>query len=450
MEAANPSRPRDTLVRRLSRAMLGLALVSSALTAGATGLLAYQMLLTAEDRRLTDFAVDLVEEVAGLEDARAREEALAEQEELRAFGVRISLFNGDTLLGGEPSIPPVSGCAWGRAPGEEHVRRCGVAAHGRLAVAEEVLESIPRIRTWLPLAVLLTSVGAALMSLALSRRVARWAARPLTELGESLARIQPGADIPEHLHAEARYEEVNTVRAALVDLLGRLRAALEQSRRFSANAAHELRTPLATLRAELELESENPQPPATAAALARMHRTVTSLGTLVDRLLVLAEGTEGTLAPVESVSLADIVEDVVRALPEDARGRVDTDLQTPGLMQGDSQLLRQLVDNGVENALKFSGSGRVTVLLRETEGTTLLDILDEGPGIAREDSERVFEPFYRTPSARAGKPGNGIGLSLVALVARAHGAHAGFLPTAKGAHLRLTFPAQRPDAPAKD
>lgn len=420
--------------------MLGLALVSSALTAGATGLLAYQMLLTAEDRRLTDFAVDMVEEVAGLGDAQAHDEAVAEQEELNAFGVRISLFNGETFLGGTSGMPPVVGCAWGRAPGEEHVRRCGVAAHGRLAVAEEVLESIPRIRTWLPLAVLLTSVGAALMSLALSRRVARWAARPLTELGASLARIDPGADVPEHLHAEARYEEVNTVRVALVDLLGRLRAALEQSRRFSANAAHELRTPLATLRAELELESENPQPPETAAALARMHRTVTSLGTLVDRLLVLAEGTDGTLAPLETVSLSDVVEDVVRALPEDARARVHTDLQTSGLIPGDSQLLRQLVDNVVENALKFSGSGRVTILLRATEGTTLMDILDEGPGIRPEDSERVFEPFYRSPSARAGKPGHGVGLSLVALVARAHGAHARFLPTQKGAHLRLTFP----------
>ncbi|MCP3101522.1 HAMP domain-containing histidine kinase [Myxococcus sp. K15C18031901] len=440
MEAADRPQARDTLVRRLSRAMLGLALTSTALTAGATGLLAYQMLRAAEDRRLNDVATDMAEEVVGLSDTQARREADAEQQELQSFGIQIALFAGATRLGGAPHILPVTGCTWVHAPGMEDVRRCGVEAQGRLAVAQETLDSMPRIRLGLLLAVLLTAAGAAVMSLALSRRVARWAARPLTELGESLAHLEPGADLPPNLHAEARYEEVNAVRTALVGLLGRLHTALEQSRRFAANAAHELRTPLSTLQAELELQSETPQPPETAAALTRMHRTVTSLGRLVERLLVLAEGAEGPLELVETVSLSDVVEDAVRALPDDQRRRVHADLQTPGLIPGDSQLLRQLVDNVVENALKFSGEGRVWLLLQSTPEALLLDVRDEGPGIAPEESERVFEPFYRSPRARAGKPGHGVGLSLVLLVARAHGAQARFLPTPKGAHLRLSFP----------
>ncbi|MCP3064155.1 HAMP domain-containing histidine kinase [Myxococcus sp. K38C18041901] len=447
MAADSPPRTRDTLVRRLSRAMLGLALTTTALTAGATGLLAYQMLRAAEDRRLNDVATDMVEEVVGLDDAQARLEADAEQTELQPFGIHITLFAGDTRLGGASHIAPVVGCAWADAPGLEDVRRCGIESHGRLAVAQETLGSMPRIRLGLGLAVVLTSVGAALMSLVLSRRVARWAARPLTELGESLARLQPGADIPADLHAEARYEEVNTVRAAMVGLLGRLHTALAQSRRFSANAAHELRTPLATLRAELELQSEMPQPHDTAAALARMHRTVTSLGTLVERLLVLAEGAEGPLELMETVSLAEVVEAALHDLPQEHRGRVHADLQTPGLIAGDGQLLRQLVDNVVENALKFSGEGRVFVDLTSTPEALLLDIRDEGPGIPADESERVFEPFYRAPHARAGKPGHGVGLSLVLLVARTHGAQARFLPTPKGAHLRLTFPSPEPAPP---
>ncbi|WP_148139225.1 sensor histidine kinase KdpD, partial [Corallococcus sp. AB018] len=242
------------------------------------------------------------------------------------------------------------------------------------------------------------------------------------------------------LHAPARYGEVNAVRTALVDLLTRLHEALDQSRRFAANAAHELRTPLTTLRAELELQAETPQPQDTALALERMLRTVTSLGVLVERLMVLAEGTQGELALSEPVSLSDLVEDVVRALPEGEQRRIDVDAGTRGIIPGDGHLLRQLVDNAVENALKFSNGGRVRVSLQQTGDAILLDVLDEGPGIAPEDSMRVFEPFYRTPSARAGKQGHGIGLSLVALVARAHRAHAEFLPSPRGAHLRLSFP----------
>lgn len=444
LETADTARPRDSMVRRLSRTMVAVALTSSALTAVATGLLAYRMLLAGEDRRLRDAAVDMVEEVAGLDDARARFEADAERTELLPFGIRITLFSDKGRLGGDPDIPRQTGCAWSQLPGEEGVRRCGESAHGRLSVAQENIESIPRLRLSLPLAALLAAACASLVSLLMSRRVARWAARPLTELSESLARIKPGSPLPAPLKAQARYSEVNAVRTALVELLTRLQEALEQSRRFAANAAHELRTPLATLQAELELQAEMPQPPDTAQALARMHRTVTSLGVLVERLLVLADDSQGSLELVEPVSLARVVEEVLRALSPSERRRVEFESGALGLVPGDSHLLRQLVDNGVENALKFSDGGRVRISVQETPEETRLDIRDEGPGISEADSRRVFEPFYRAPSARAGKPGHGIGLSLVALVARAHRASVAFLPSERGAHLRLTFPCVQP------
>ncbi|WP_163864462.1 sensor histidine kinase [Myxococcus eversor] len=444
LEPADTGRPRDSMVRRLSRTMVAVALTSSALTAGATGLLAYRMLLAGEDRRLRDAAVDLVEEVRGLDDARARLEADAEQRELMAFGIRIALFSSEGQLGGDPDIPTQSGCAWSQLPGEAGVRRCGETAHGRLSVAQENIESIPRLRVSLPLAAVVAATCAALISLLMSRRVASWAARPLTELSASLARIEPGSPLPAPLTAQARYSEVNAVRTALVALLTRLQEALEQSRRFAANAAHELRTPLATLQAELELQAEMLQPPDTTLALERMHRTVKSLGVLVERLLVLADDTQGSLELVESVSLAQVVEEVLRALPPSELRRVEFEAGPLGLVSGDSHLLRQLVDNVVENALKFSDGGRVRVSLQETPEQTRLDIRDEGPGISEADSRRVFEPFYRSPTARAGKPGHGIGLSLVALVARAHRASVAVLPSERGAHLRLTFPGVQP------
>ncbi|MCY1043623.1 HAMP domain-containing sensor histidine kinase [Corallococcus sp. bb12-1] len=443
LETADATRSRGSMVHRLSRTMLAVALASSALTAGATGLLAYHMLLAGEDRRLRDAAVDLVEEVKGLGDATAAIEADAEQKELAAFGIRIALFSADMRLGGNPNVPVHSGCDWSQAPGGAGIRRCGEQAHGRLAVAEEQLESIPRLRLLLPLAAAIGASCAALISLLMSRRVARWAARPLTELSASLSGIEPGAPLPAPLLTEARYGEVDAVRVALVELLTRLHESLEHSRRFAANAAHELRTPLATLQADLELQAETSPPPEVARALERMHRTVTSLATLVERLMVLAQGAApGTLELVDTVSLSQLVTESLRALPPDARQRVDVEAGTPGLIPGDSHLLRQLFDNVLENALKFSEGGRVRVRIHEDADATLLDMHDEGPGIAPEDAMRVFEPFYRTARARAEKPGHGIGLSLVALVARAHGASAVFLPSGRGAHLRVSFPHQ--------
>ncbi|MCY1017892.1 sensor histidine kinase [Pyxidicoccus sp. MSG2] len=428
--------------------MLAVTLAGSALTAGATGLIAYRLLLAGEDRRLRDAAVDLVEESARMTAAEAAAAAHDEQKELSAFGIHIALFSGNEWLGGTPGVPVHVGCDWSRLPGESGVRLCGVPGHGRLAVAMERLESIPLLRLALPLAALIAAGCSALLSLWVSRRVARWAARPLTELSEALSRIEPGGPLPAPLHAPARYSEVNAVRTALVDLLTRLHEALDQSRRFAANAAHELRTPLTTLRAELELQAETPQPTDTAQALERMLRTVTSLGVLVERLLVLADGTRGALELSEPVSLSDIVEDVLRALPEGEQRRIEVEALTRGIIPGDGHLLRQLVDNVVENALKFSNGGRVRVSLQQTGEATLLEVRDEGPGIAPEDSMRVFEPFYRTPNARAGKQGHGIGLSLVALVAQAHRAHAEFLPSPRGAHLRLSFPRDgHPGAP---
>ncbi|ATB38445.1 two-component sensor histidine kinase [Cystobacter fuscus] len=431
--------PRDTLVRRLSHTVLGVALVSSALTAGATGFLSEHMLLMAEDHQLRSAALHLLDEAAGLDEAQAGEVANHELTELAGSAIGITLFAGERRLGGAPGIDALSGCEWSRAPGQAGLRRCGVAAGGRLVVTEQHLAFVPLMRSWLAGAALLAAVGAALLSLAMSRRMARWAARPLTELSESLSRLQPGMPVPAPLDTPARYAEVDALRVALVELLGRSQEALEQSRRFSANAAHELRTPLAALRIELELQAENPHPPDTAASLARLLRTVISLGTLVERLLVLADGARGTLEWVEPVRLPELTEEVLLGLAKEAASRVRVETEGAGQVRGDAHLLRQLVENAVDNALKFSGKGPVLVRIRDTGETTLLEFQDEGPGVSREDSARVFEPFYRSPRARARHPGHGIGLSLVALIARAHHARAEFLEAERGAHLRVTF-----------
>jgi signal transduction histidine kinase len=123
------------------------------------------------------------------------------------------------------------------------------------------------------------------------------------------------------------------------------------------------------------------------------------------------------------------------------------ELQGEGLMRGDPELLRAMVVNALDNALKFSGDAPVDVRLApgsggdgaaDGESTIVLEVHDRGPGVAPAQRERVFEPFFRAqPDAT---PGHGLGLSLIGHIARAHGGSAAFVDSERGARLRLTLP----------
>lgn len=416
--------------------MLGVSLASTFFAICIAGVIGDRMLLDAEDARLRAASLLLIHEAGKLPEAQARLESEEEVREMAPAGIQVALFEGDRHLGGAIDLAPLLGCRW--APARANFRLCGVAEGSRVAVAGAQLDAFIRLRRGLLVATLAAALAAIALSVLVSRRVARWAARPLTELTDVLARVKPGEEAV-HLAASG-YAEVDAVWSALSDALSRLAGALGQSKRFAANAAHELRTPLATLRAELELQQEVSQPPRTAAALTRLHATVCSLSVLVDRLLALAESDGGVLGSVRPVALREVTEDVLRSLPPDSRARVQLDAPADALVSGDAQLLRQLVENAVDNALKFSGTRPVKVWLSETDAAVVMDVADEGPGISEEDLPRVFEPFFRSNRARSEAAGHGLGLSVVALVVRAHAGAVQFLPDQRGATLRVTLP----------
>jgi signal transduction histidine kinase len=286
-------------------------------------------------------------------------------------------------------------------------------------------------------------VGGALLGAiiggAASHRSATWSLAPLTALRDRVRRVDPDAPDPATLDPVAQHGELEDLRTAIVQLVERLGHSLAQAQSFSAEAAHELRTPLALLAGELELLVEAAAAGPDRATLVRLHALVQSLVALVQRLLVLAGPNRLRAEQGEAVDFADVVDAVRTDLPAAFAARLRTDVADDAIVRGDGELLRALVANAVGNAMKFS-TDSVDVRVALDGSNLLLDVVDRGPGIPKADRAKVFAPFYRGAAARRGTPGHGIGLALIAHVAAAHGGTARFVDVDRGAHLRITLP----------
>jgi signal transduction histidine kinase len=188
-----------------------------------------------------------------------------------------------------------------------------------------------------------------------------------------------------------------------------------------SDASHELRSPIATIREHAEVALAHPGLTRTDELAAVVLEADRRLAALVDDLLLLARTDElsaGTRVPVD---LDDVVfRELAHARPNrdiDVDGR----LVSAGRVMGDDRQLQRVVANLVDNAIRHA-AGRVVISLRTVDGTVLLDVEDDGPGIALEDRERVFERFVRLDDARSRDDGgSGLGLAIVAAVVAAHG-----------------------------
>ncbi len=423
-----------------ARVALGTALaggLAALLAAVASVVISDQLVLAAEDRRLRATASIAIREIAKASHAA---EIQDEIDELAPEGLRLAVFDATRLVGGDPSVPSLATGACESRGGETY-RACAVGPPTLRVVVSMV--RTPLDRTLLFLACGLAVLVSAAASAALGRRAAKWALTPLTRLGASLAGLDE-AD-PKAIEGDDTTTEVAALRAALGGLVARLGSSLDSARRFSADAAHEMKTPLTVLRAELELLAEEPLPPAMRATVEKLRLRVVALGKLVERLLALANATDNAKLAQDAVAMEDVVRDVVARLGDTARERVVIAAGDPGMVLGDETLLGALVENAVDNALKFSAEG-VEVRVRVEDGI-VVDVTDRGPGIALADRPRAFEAFFRTPASRAsGLPGHGVGLALVAQIAIAHAGQAELVdPPAggPGVCLRVRLPAWR-------
>jgi signal transduction histidine kinase len=252
--------------------------------------------------------------------------------------------------------------------------------------------------------------------------------RPVEWMRSRAARIS--ADTPgERLPVPRTGDEVERLGETLNEMLARLELALERERDFVADAGHELRTPLALLRTELELALRHAD---TTEELREAVRSsseeVDRLGLLAEDLLLMARSDRGKLPlQLETFAVADVISTVANRFEWRAHetGRPLETAAPPGLrLDGDRLRIEQAVGNLVDNALRH-GSGAVRVSAAATDGFVEMHVVDEGPGFPPSFVEHAFERFTRADHARA-RGGSGLGLSIVRVIAEAHGgtAHA--------------------------
>ena len=269
----------------------------------------------------------------------------------------------------------------------------------------------------LPVVLLLAAGGAWL--------VARRALNPVTSLTHIAERVTAHG-LNQRIPAMTRDQEFNRLVTVFNEMLNRLEESFQQATRFSADASHELKTPLARLQIELEQALENapagsPQQEVYSSLLDEISR----LKAIVQKLLLLSLADAGRLQlqlqPVDlSAMIANVVEDCHAQAP---KLKIESQIPPGYQVSADPELLEQALQNLASNAIKYNHDGGMVrfEMVREA-GRVLVRVANTGPQIPLGDRERIFERFYRADPARSGRvEGTGLGLSLAREIIRAHG-----------------------------
>ncbi len=244
-------------------------------------------------------------------------------------------------------------------------------------------------------------------------------------------------------------DEVGRLARTLNSMLDRISASTERERRFVSDASHELRSPIANIRTELEVALHHPDAADWRQVAGEVLNQNDRMERLVSGLLLLARSDEGSLpAAAEPVDLAEVVRSVVPAADDAPRVRVDARSAPVAIP---AVYLERMVANLVDNARRFAAT-TVTVSVRPVGGEAVLRVRDDGPGVPEAGRDRIFERFVRLDEARdRGEGGFGLGLAIVADLSRFYGGRIEVLSTGPGAefvlHLPAAGPAPTPQAP---
>jgi two-component system sensor histidine kinase TctE len=302
-------------------------------------------------------------------------------------------------------------------------------------------------REQLKLRILWSLLGTELLLLLLVIAVIRWVLargfQPLQDLRDDLARRRTDDLSP--LPMEATPQEIAPFIRAMNDLLKRAQESSRAKQDFLANVAHQLRTPLAGFKAQLEwLQEHQRQDHETAQSTALMLASTDRMARQANQLLALARSEPGNFERqrLGRISLDKLVSESVQQFVQQALSKdidIGFDLQATEV-QGDGFLLRDLIDNLVDNAIRYTqAGGEVTVSCLTVNGCGVLKIEDNGPGIPDAEKDKIFTRFYRLDQTQAG---SGIGLAIVRDIAIDHGASVSVTTGAdgRGTLFRIEFP----------
>jgi len=247
------------------------------------------------------------------------------------------------------------------------------------------------------------------------------ALRPVEAIRAEVASIGD-RDLDRRVTVPGSDDEIARLAATMNDMLDRLQQSSEQQRRFVADASHELRSPLAAIRSQLEVELIHPGDEQRSTTYDEILDETLRMQRLVDDLLLLARSDAGTLPPPhQRVDLDDLVFDLAQRLRPTTPVTIDTSRVSGAQVDGNTDELTRLVRNLLENAVRYA-STRVEVTLAETDGYATLAVADDGPGIPPGFRRRAFERFTRLDEARdRDHGGTGLGLAIAKEIVRHHG-----------------------------
>jgi two-component system sensor histidine kinase TctE len=333
---------------------------------------------------------------------------------------RMPELDGDAVLFDAPySGETVRFAAVARRVSSVSDQRHVIVQVGQTRRARAALAADMVLRALLPLALL-----SALM-LVLSWFGVRQALRPLTRIERDLSRREPSDLKP---LAGPVPQELEQMVSALNRFMGRLDSSNETLRAFMAEAAHQMRTPLAALHAQVQLALDDDDPRERQHSLEAIERNSSQLSRLLNQLLSDASVIHrASLQRFEPVDLAEVLHQAVHeSIPQTqllAGQRPDVRLALaagPALVKGDALLLREALKNLIDNAFKYGQTGRGPLQLALTldQDEWVVTVADHGPGIAPAEAEQVFERFVR--GREAGTGGAGLGLAIVKRVVESH------------------------------
>lgn len=283
----------------------------------------------------------------------------------------------------------------------------------------EIAEEASKILIWLlPLALMLAVAGGWLL--------ARLSLRPVVAAAQTAESISL-ANLSERLPAYAGKDEFGVLAATLNRMIARLEDGVKRLRQFTQDAAHELRTPLTVLRGDLELAyQDETTATVTRLWLQRMLDRVIALGQIVENLMLLAHSDSGDYPNHKQLfrldaAVKDVFEDL-QILAENRPIAVHLDSDQVVEFFGDELLIRRLLLNLCDNALKCTVEGKIELSLSKADTQVELIIRDSGGGIPPEDLPHIFDRFYRVDKARSNDAGgSGLGLAICQWIVTAHG-----------------------------
>jgi signal transduction histidine kinase len=291
----------------------------------------------------------------------------------------------------------------------------------QVQVGKPTAEFVAETRKWLHVGIGLSFVVLMVMVVAM-KLVIRWSLRAVVSVQETILRRDaldlkplPSADLP---------EEVRPLVDAFNRLLDKLDRNVRSERQFLAEAAHELRTPLAVLLTHAQVALRSRDPAAARASLEQLVLGVERSARLSQQLLDSArldiEARTDLQAPLELADVVGVVVDEFAIMAAQKGQAIALDAESATIV-GNVDELGILIRNLLDNAVRYTpAGGHVAVVCQRVGDTARLDVRDDGPGVADADRSRIFDRFYRVPGSN--ERGSGIGLSLVARIAQSHGA----------------------------